>query len=85
MVGWHHRFNGHKWGRALGDGEGQGGLVCCSPCGHKERDMIWGLNNNVRQADAGMKKCFMYESCSLRDRICANALQALSQSSPPSL
>ena len=87
MVGWHHRFNGHKRGQALGDGEGQGGLVCCSPCGHKESDMTWGLNNNnVRQADAGMKKCFMYESCSLRDRICANALSqsvhASSQSSP---
>ena len=22
--------------QALGDGEGQGGLACCSPCGHKE-------------------------------------------------
>ena len=22
----------------LGDGEGQGSLACCSPCGHKELD-----------------------------------------------
>ena len=36
MVGWHHRLNGHEFDQALGDGEGQGGLVCCSPCGHKE-------------------------------------------------
>ena len=24
--------------QALGDGEGQGGLVCCSPWGHKDFD-----------------------------------------------
>ena len=29
----------------LGDGEGQGGLVCYSPQGHKELDMTWKLNN----------------------------------------
>ena len=33
MVGWHHRFHGHELGQTLGDGEGQGGLVCCSPWG----------------------------------------------------
>ena len=31
MVGWHHRFNGHEFEQAPGDGEGQGILVCCSP------------------------------------------------------
>ena len=31
MAGWHHRCNGHELGQTLGDGEGQGGLVCCSP------------------------------------------------------
>ena len=35
MVGWHHQFNGHKFEQALGDGEGQGSLACCSPWGHK--------------------------------------------------
>ena len=35
-VGWHHCFNGHDLGQTLGDGEGQGGLACCSPWGHKE-------------------------------------------------
>ena len=30
MVGWHHRLNGREFERALGDGEGQGGLVCCT-------------------------------------------------------
>ena len=31
MVGWHHRLNGHEFQPALGDGEGQGSLACCSP------------------------------------------------------
>ena len=34
MVGWHHQFNRHELGQALGDGEGQGSLVSFSPCGH---------------------------------------------------
>ena len=38
MVGWHHRLNGHEFEQALGDGEGQRSLVCCSPWGHKEAD-----------------------------------------------
>ena len=39
MVGWHHRLNGYKFERIPGVGGGQGGLVCCSPWGHKELDM----------------------------------------------
>ena len=31
MVGWHHQLNGHEFEQTLGDGEGQGSLVCCSP------------------------------------------------------
>ena len=38
MVGWHHGLNGHEFEQALGVGNGQGGLACCSPCGHKESD-----------------------------------------------
>ena len=33
MVGWHHHVNRHEFERSLGVGDGQGGLVCCSPCG----------------------------------------------------
>ena len=36
MVGWHHWLNGHEFGQALGDGEGQGSLVCHNPWGRKE-------------------------------------------------
>ena len=38
MVGWHHRLNGHDFEQTLGDGEGQGSLVCCGPWGRKELD-----------------------------------------------
>ena len=31
--------------QTLGDGEGQGGLVCCSTWGRKESDMTGLLNN----------------------------------------
>ena len=45
-VGWHHQLNRHEFEQALGDGEGQGSLVCCSPRGCKESDMTEQLNNN---------------------------------------
>ena len=46
MVGWHHGFNGQELEQTLRDGEGQGGMVCCSPWGCKELDMTWQLNSN---------------------------------------
>ena len=39
MVGGHHQLNGHEFEHTLGDSEGQGSLVCCSPWGCKESDM----------------------------------------------
>ena len=45
MVGEHHWFNGHELGQTLGDSEGQGGLVCCSPQGLKELGTTQWLNN----------------------------------------
>ena len=33
MVVWYHQFLGHEFEQALGVGDGQGGLVCCSPWG----------------------------------------------------
>ena len=35
MFGWHHQLNGHEFEQTLGDSEGQGSLVCCSPWGRK--------------------------------------------------
>ena len=47
MVGWHHQLNGHEFEQAMGDGEGQGSLACCSLWGHKELDTTEQLNNNI--------------------------------------
>ena len=38
LVGWHHQLDGHEFDQTLGDGEGQGSLVCCSPWGCKVLD-----------------------------------------------
>ena len=35
MVGWHHRLSGHEFEQALGIGDEQGSLACCSSWGHK--------------------------------------------------
>ena len=43
MVGWHHRLE-YKFEQALGGGEGQGSLACCSLWGRKELDMTEQLN-----------------------------------------
>ena len=44
MVGWHHQLNGHKLEQTTGVGDGQGGLACCGPQGHKELDTTERLN-----------------------------------------
>ena len=38
MVEWHHQLNGNEFESTLGVGDGQGGLACCRPWGHKELD-----------------------------------------------
>ena len=44
MVGWHHRLDGQEFEQALGVGDGQGSLACCSPWGRKESDTTERLN-----------------------------------------
>ena len=36
MVGWHHRLDEHEFEKALGVGDGQGGLTCCRAWVRKE-------------------------------------------------
>ena len=48
MVGWHHQLNEHEFEQTPGDGEGQGGLVCCSP---------WGRNRTTKT----MEGCVSYK------------------------
>ena len=44
MVGWHHWLDGHEFEQAPGVGDGQGGLVCCSPWDCKKVDTTERLN-----------------------------------------
>ena len=44
MVGWHHQLDGCEFAQTPGDRDGQGGLVCCRPWGHKESDTTERLN-----------------------------------------
>ena len=44
MAGWHHRLTAHESESTPRVGDGQGGLVCCSPWGCKESDMTEHLN-----------------------------------------
>ena len=45
MVGWHHQLNEHEFEQALGVGDRQGRLACCSSRGCKELDTTEWLNN----------------------------------------
>ena len=47
MVGWHHWLNGHEFEYALGIGDGQGSLACCSPWGCRVRH-DWATELNWR-------------------------------------
>ena len=39
MVGWHHQLDGQEFEQALGVGDGQGSLACCSLWGCKESNI----------------------------------------------
>ena len=49
MVGWHNRLDRHEFEQALGVGDGQGRLACCSPWGCKELDPTEQLNWRILQ------------------------------------
>ena len=44
MVRWPHRLNGHEFEQAVGVGDGQESLACCSPWSCKELDTTEQLN-----------------------------------------
>ena len=44
IVGWHHWLDGHEFEQTLGENEGQGSLVYCSPWCCKELDVTKRLN-----------------------------------------
>ena len=53
MVGWHHRLDGQEFEKSLGNGEGQGSLVCCRPWGCKESDTTLQLNKREHYEEEG--------------------------------
>ena len=55
MAGWHHQLNGPEFEQAPGDGEGRGGLACCSPGGRKESDTTERLNNKYLNTVSRMR------------------------------
>ena len=68
MIGWHHQLNGDEFEQTLGDSEGQGNLMCCSPWGCKESDTTEQLNNKLcyrTRGRKGFKKgcCLVTKSC----------------------
>ena len=47
MAGQNPQCKEHELGQTPGDGEEQGGLVCCRPWGYEESDTTGQLNNNT--------------------------------------
>ena len=66
MAQWHCQLNGYAFQQALGNGEGQGGLACCSSRSPKEWDMTESLNNKTKQGKSickTIRKCFSKSLC----------------------
>ena len=66
MAGWHHRLDGYEFEQALGVGERQGSLACCSPWGCKELNMTEQLNwtkfaSNDTKKYTGLTKIFSFQ------------------------
>ena len=59
MVGWHHRLNRHEFEQAPGDGDGQGGLACCSPWGHRVRHDLATEQQSKKQVEKKYFKCHL--------------------------
>ena len=49
MVGWDYRLDGHEFEQALGVGDGQGSLVCCSPWGLQIVGHNWVIEQQQQQ------------------------------------
>ena len=70
MVGCHHQLNGHEFEQTLGFGDGQGGLACCSPWGHKESGM-------TEQLNCSFKIYFKFKSDIYHNKNCMEELFSL--------
>ena len=59
MVGWYHRLKEHEFEQTLGDSEGQGSLVCCSPRGFKE----WDTTEGTTEQQQLSRVCGLFIRC----------------------
>ena len=64
MAGRHYQCNEHEPEQTLGDGEGQGGLMCCRPWGGQESDTTGRLNNNTAGGNVKRRIHFRKQFCS---------------------
>ena len=83
MVVWHHRFSGHEFEQALGVGDGQESLPCCSPWGRKELNMTKRLNWTTKK----FLKRWEYQttlpvSCCLVTKLCLILCDPMDCSTP---
>ena len=65
MAGWHHRLDGSEFEWTLGAGDGQGGLVCCSPWGRRvghdwATELNW-TDTSYKLKCQPFQNSFMYE------------------------
>ena len=78
-VGWRHWLDGRELGQTPADREGQGGLACCSPWGHRvrhesvnERQQWWLPGPSLKLQDSlYLVQCQLLNSpkCYLQDSI----------------
>ena len=70
MVGGSNGLKGHEFEETLGNCEGGGSLVCCSPWVHKQWDRTYRLNDNNT-----MKYCMLIKSVQFSRSVMADSLR----------
>ena len=83
MAGWHHWLNGHEFEQALGGGDVQGGLACCSSWVHKESDTNERLN--WTELNPYIKKNLFYRQKFSLLRVISSTEASKKQNFPPYL
>ena len=63
LISGHYQLNGHEFEQTLGVGDGQGGLTCCNPWGHKVgHDWATGQHCGLVREE-GIVKCVKSLEC----------------------